>query len=103
VSGQSRDASASDFPQQRGRLATRHGLADRIHWALGRAHAAQETAMDTGKTPLATGNQREALKESEQQASQNQPGSFKDKETAEKVLEIAPAGPDKKPIRGLDS
>jgi hypothetical protein len=59
--------------------------------------------METGKTQPSTGNQREALKESEKKANEKQPGSFKDKETEEKVVEIPPAGPDKKPIRGLDS
>jgi hypothetical protein len=59
--------------------------------------------METGKTQPSTGNQREALKESEKKANEKQPGSFKDKETDEKVVEIPPTGPDKKPIRGLDS
>jgi len=47
--------------------------------------------------------QREALNESEKKASEKQPGSYKDDETADKVVEIPPAGPDQKPIRGLDS
>jgi hypothetical protein len=59
--------------------------------------------METRKTQPSTGNQREALKESEKKANEKQPGSFKDKETAEKVVEIPPSGPGKKPIRGLDS
>jgi hypothetical protein len=59
--------------------------------------------METGKTQPSTDSQREALKESEKKASEKQPGSFKDKETAEKVVEIPPSGPGKKPIRGLDS
>ncbi|HEY4959146.1 MAG TPA: hypothetical protein VII31_15165 [Caldimonas sp.] len=59
--------------------------------------------MQTDKTSKPTGNQREALKESEKKASEKQPGSFKDEATAEKVVEIPPAGPDKEPIRGLDS
>jgi hypothetical protein len=62
-----------------------------------------ENTMETGKTQASTGNQREALEESEKKANEQQPGSFKDKETAEKVVTIPPAGPDKKPIRGLDS
>ena len=62
-----------------------------------------ETAMETGKTQASTGDQREALKESEKKANEKQPGSFKDRETAEKVVEIPPAGPNQKPIRGLDS
>jgi hypothetical protein len=59
--------------------------------------------METRKTPMATGNQRAALQKSEKQASENQPESFEDKETAEKVVAIPAAGPDKRPIRGLDS
>jgi hypothetical protein len=59
--------------------------------------------METRKTPPSTGDQREALKESEKKANEKQPGSFKDRETAEKVVEIPPSGPGKKPIRGLDS
>ena len=59
--------------------------------------------METSKKPASSGNQREALKQSEKKASEKQPGSFKDKETAEKVVTIPPSGPDKKPIRGLDS
>lgn len=47
--------------------------------------------------------QREALNESEKKASETQPGSYREEATAEKVVEIPPAGPDKKPIRGLDS
>ncbi len=47
--------------------------------------------------------QRRALNESEKKASEQQPGSYKEKATAEKVVEIPPSGPDKKPIRGLDS
>jgi len=48
-------------------------------------------------------DQREALASSERKASEQQPGSYKDKETAEKVVAIPPAGPGRKPIRGLDS
>ena len=59
--------------------------------------------MDKSKTQPSSGNQREALKESEKKASEKQPGSFKDRETEEKVVEIPPTGPGKKPIRGLDS
>ena len=59
--------------------------------------------METGKTQASSGDQRQALEESEKKANEQQAGSYKDKETAEKVVEIPPAGPDKKPIRGLDS
>ena len=47
--------------------------------------------------------QREALNESEKKASEKQPGSYKEKETEDKVVEIPPTGPDERPIRGLDS
>ena len=56
--------------------------------------------MSTNPSPTA---QREALNESEKKASEKQPGSYKEEETADKVVEIPPTGPDKKPIRGLDS
>src|SRR4051812_41285432 len=55
--------------------------------------------METDRKQSSSGNQREALKQSEKKANEKQPGSFKDKETAEKVVEIPPSGPDKKPIR----
>jgi hypothetical protein len=47
--------------------------------------------------------QREALEQSEKKASEKQPGSYKEEETEDKVVEIPPTGPDKRPIRGLDS
>ncbi len=47
-------------------------------------------------------DQRDALQESEKRASQ-QPGSYKEAETDEKIVGIPPVGPDEKPIRGLDS
>ena len=55
------------------------------------------------KTSPSTSAQRDALNESEKKASEKQPGSYKEEETADKVVEIPPPGPDKKPIRGLDS
>ncbi len=58
--------------------------------------------MKTSPSPSPSA-QREALNESEKKASEKQPGSYKEEETAEKVVEIPAAGPDKKPIRGLDS
>ena len=54
-------------------------------------------------TSTAAADQREALKQSEKKASEKQPGSFKEKATDEKIVEIPPAGPGRKPIRGLDS
>jgi len=59
-----------------------------------------ETTMSTHPSPA---TQREALDQSEKKANEKQPGSYKDEETNEKVVEIPPAGPDKRPIRGLDS
>lgn len=56
--------------------------------------------MSSNPTPT---NQREALNESEKKASRKQPGSYKEAETEDKVVEIPPTGPDKRPIRGLDS
>ena len=53
-------------------------------------------------TPSDSG-QREALNEAQKKANEQQPGSYKEKETDDKVVEIPPKGPDKKPIRGLDS
>ena len=46
-------------------------------------------------------DQREALQRSEREAAEQQPGSFKDAETAEKAVEI---GPDltQAPIEGID-
>lgn len=56
--------------------------------------------MSTHPSPSA---QREALNESEKKAAEKQPGSYKEAETDDKIVEIPPAGPDEKPIRGLDS
>ena len=39
-------------------------------------------------------------KESEKKAKEQQPGSYKEEETADKVVEIPPTGPDERPIRG---
>ena len=47
-------------------------------------------------------SQREALEQSERDASRGLPGSFKDEAMDDKVVEIPPVGPDEKPIRGLD-
>jgi hypothetical protein len=54
------------------------------------------------KTSPSASNPREALKESEKKASEKQPGSFKEEATDDKIVEIPPSGPDKRPIRGLD-
>jgi hypothetical protein len=47
-------------------------------------------------------DQRAALNQAEKKASEKQPGSYKEEASDEKIVEIPPAGPDKKPIRGLD-
>lgn len=60
-----------------------------------------KTRGSSGQT--GTQGQRDALKQSEKKASEKQPGSFKEKETDQKVVGIPPAAPGKKPIRGLDS
>ncbi|MEP7302929.1 MAG: hypothetical protein ABI699_15560 [Caldimonas sp.] len=61
-----------------------------------------KTSPSPAETPGASA-QREALNESEKKAAVQQPGSYKEEETADKIVQIPPAGPDKKPIRGLDS
>lgn len=45
--------------------------------------------------------QREALEQSEKKAAEQQPGSFKEKATEEKVVEIGPDLTDE-PIKGID-
>jgi hypothetical protein len=45
--------------------------------------------------------QREALEESERKAAEKQPGSFKEKATDEKVVEVGPDLTDD-PIKGID-
>jgi hypothetical protein len=55
------------------------------------------------KTPPGAANQREELNASEKKASEKQPGSYKEKATDDKIVEIPPTGPGAKPIRGLDS
>jgi hypothetical protein len=46
---------------------------------------------------------RQALNDSEKKAAEKEPGSYKEAATNEKIVGIPPAGPDSKPIRGLDS
>ena len=58
--------------------------------------------MNTPNTRTSGSGQREALNESEKKASEKQPGSYKEKATDEKIVEIPPTGPQAKPIRGLD-
>jgi hypothetical protein len=48
-----------------------------------------------------SGSQREALKRSEKRAAAQQPESFKDAETAEKIVEVGP-DMDDAPIEGID-
>lgn len=47
-------------------------------------------------------DQREALEQSEREASRQQPGSFRDEAMEDKIVEIPPVGPNEQPIRGLD-
>jgi hypothetical protein len=58
---------------------------------------------DSMKPSPNAANQRQALKQSEKKASEKQPGSFRDKATDDKIVEIPPSGPSARPIRGLDS
>ena len=46
--------------------------------------------MSTNPSPSA---QREALEQAEKKANEKQPGSYKDEETDDKVVEIPPTGP----------
>jgi len=56
--------------------------------------------VNTDNPPRSSG-QRKALEQAEKKAAEGQPGSYKDKATAEKVVEI---GPDvtNAPIEGID-
>lgn len=49
-----------------------------------------------------TQDQREALKQSEERASQTHPENFKDEENESKQVEILPIQPDGSAIRGID-
>jgi hypothetical protein len=106
VSNKAEGLSAGDFPQRDAPFAPRHAPRCKLHYLLEpRQRAGQQGAeMSTSNqaTPAAA-DQREALKSSEKKASEKQPGSFKEKATDEKIVEIPPAGPEAKPIRGLDS
>jgi hypothetical protein len=53
-------------------------------------------------TPNPSTGQREALSESERQASREQPDNFKQQESADKVVEILPIDGDGAAIKGLD-
>ena len=61
------------------------------------------TAMNPTTRNAPPGDEREALEQSEKKASEKQPGSYKERATDDKIVEIPPTGPDAKPIRGLDS
>lgn len=52
-------------------------------------------------TDATTANQRKALEQAEKKAAEKQPGSYKEKATEEKLVEI---GPDlaNNPIKGID-
>jgi hypothetical protein len=53
-------------------------------------------------TPQAGTQEREALQESERQASRTQPENFKDSETDEKIVEVLPVDGEGTAIRGID-
>jgi hypothetical protein len=57
--------------------------------------------MNTRKTGNAPANQRRELEDSEKRAAAQQPGSFKEDETADKVVEVGPEMTDA-PIKGID-
>lgn len=46
--------------------------------------------------------EREALEQSERQAAESQPGSFKDEAITDKIVHIPPLKDGEKPIQGLD-
>ena len=58
--------------------------------------------MATNQPQTPRDDQREALEQSEREANEQQPGSFRDDAMADKIVEIPPVGPDERPIRGLD-
>ncbi len=53
-------------------------------------------------TPQTSKDEREALQESERNASRTQPENFKDAETDEKVVEVLPVDGDGTAIKGID-
>jgi hypothetical protein len=100
VSARAEFSSASHFPQPGATFAATPAPPAGVYW-VGRAlRVPKETTMSTHPSPK---QQREALNESEKKAKEQQPGSYKEEETADKVVEIPPSGPDERPIRGLDS
>lgn len=57
---------------------------------------------DNTNTPAGSGKQqREALAQAEKKAAEQQPESFKDEATADKVVEVGPDITDQ-PIKGID-
>jgi hypothetical protein len=52
--------------------------------------------------PRNTPDPREALSESEREASRERPENFKEEETAEKVVEVLPIDGEGAPIEGID-
>ena len=48
------------------------------------------------------GDQRKALEKSEKKATEQQPGTFKDEATADKLVEVGPDMADA-PIKGIDA
>ncbi|MDP9046317.1 MAG: hypothetical protein M3O01_16065 [Pseudomonadota bacterium] len=58
--------------------------------------------MNEPSTPPPSNPQRDALNESERRAERERPQNYKDKETAEKVVEVLPLDGDSAPIQGID-
>jgi len=59
------------------------------------------SSSDSPESHTNTTDQREALERSEKKAAETQPGSYKEKETEEKRVEIGPDLTDN-PIKGID-
>ncbi len=53
-------------------------------------------------TPQAGKDEREALQQSERNASRTQPENFKDRKTDEKIVEVLPVDGDGTAIQGID-
>jgi hypothetical protein len=60
-----------------------------------------DNRQDTSAANAQASDQRQALKQSEKNASAQQPGSFKEKETEQKIVEIGADMADS-PIKGID-
>jgi hypothetical protein len=61
------------------------------------------SASTTQPTSARPEDQRDALRDAQRKATEQEPANFRDESTDEKIVEIPPVGEDKKPIRGLDT